>query len=224
LDPEQAAGVRATLGLPVSAEILATRPSHDDDWAVLAHSVEEEDRLVARSVWLAGRRTGALAQVIAYAPPGTPLPAAPVAGQNFSGALAFHPGDPALRAVLRDGRPVPAASGPMPGAGTVGAARDAFAAVLARAPWTERWPLRLGGVRLGRLADDSAFATGDASGCLPLRASPHLPALLAVAAGHPVDLFGLYDGTGLAPLALVAQGRLYTVLPQEPRPILVQAA
>ena len=224
LAPEQAAGVRVALGLPVTAEILATRPGHDDDWAVLAHSVEEEDRLVARSVWFAGRLTGALAQVIEYGPPGTPLPAAPVAGQNISGALAFYPGDPVLRAVLRDGRPVAAASAVVPGAGTVGAARDAFAAVLARAPWTERWPLRLGGVRLGRLADGSAFAAGDATGCLPLRASPHLPAVLAVAAGHPVDLFGLYDGTGLAPLALVARGRLYTVPPQEPRPILLQAA
>ncbi|QGY02443.1 SWIM zinc finger family protein [Methylobacterium mesophilicum SR1.6/6] len=224
LDPEQAAGVRAALGLPVAADTLATRPGHDDDWAVLAHSVEEEDRLVARSVWLAGRRTGAVAQVIAYGPPGTPLPETPAAGQDFSGTLAFHPGDPALRAVLRDGRPVAAASVALPGGGTVEVARDVFAAVLTRAPWTERWPLRLCGVRLGRLADDSAFAVGDATGCLPLRASPHLPALLAVAAGHPVDLFGLYDGIGLAPLALVAHGRLYTVPPQEMRPILLQAA
>ncbi|MGU3538993.1 SWIM zinc finger family protein [Methylobacterium sp. A54F] len=224
LEPGQAACVRAALGLPVAAESLAAQPSHVEDWAVLAHAVEEEDRLLARSVWLAGRRTGALAQVIDFAPAGAPLPAAPVAGQDFSGALAFHPGDPALRAILRDGRPRPAAAAALPGAGTVGAARDAFAAVLARAPWTERWPLRLAGVRLGRLADTATFAAGDATGCLALRASPHLPALVAVAAGRPVDMFGQYDGTGLAPLALVADGRLYTVPPQEPRPILVRAA
>ena len=43
---------------------MAVRPDQSDDWAVLAHSVEEEDKLTARSVWLAGRTTGALAQVI----------------------------------------------------------------------------------------------------------------------------------------------------------------
>ncbi|MDP4022872.1 SWIM zinc finger family protein [Methylobacterium sp. NEAU 140] len=224
LTPGQAAGVNAALGLPVSAETLAAQPGVADDWAVLAHTAEEEDRLLARSVWLAGRRTGTLAQVIDFGPPGAPLPPVPAPGQDFAGVLAFHPGDPPLRAAFREGRAGPAASAALPGAGTVAAARDAFAAVLARAPWTERWPVALAGARLGRLADGSAFAAGDATGCLPLRAGPHLPALLAVAAGRPADLFGLFDGTGLAPLALSADGHLYAVPPHEARPVVVRAA
>ena len=86
----------------------------------------------------------------------------------------------------------------------------------------------LANVRLGRLATAPggkvAFAAGDETGSLALGADPRLPSLLAVAAGRPVDLFGLYDGYGLHPLALVAQGRLYAMPAQGAQPVLLQVA
>lgn len=228
LDLEQAASVRAALGYPVTAEEMAARPEQADDWAVLAHAVEEDEKLTARSVWLAGRRTGALAQMVDYGTPGSPLPPVPAAGQDFAGALAFQPGAPPLRAVLREGRAGPSPTGPLPGAVSVAAALDGFAETLGRAPWIEAWPLRLSGIRFGHLTGGSteapAFGIGDATGTLALRADPRLPALLAVAGGAPVDLFGLYDGFGLAPLALVADGHLYALPAQDPRPVLMRAA
>ncbi|WP_264050975.1 SWIM zinc finger family protein [Methylobacterium flocculans] len=232
LDPEQAAGVRAALGSPVGAEEMAVRPDQSDDWAVLAHSVEEEDKLTARSVWLAGRTTGALAQVIDYGTAGAPPPPGPMPGQDFRGALAFLPGDPPLRAALREGRAETGSWDALPGGGTVAAARDGFAAVLARAPWAERWPVRLAGVRLGRLAGSvgaggfgaGSFGVGDGTGCLALRADSHLPTLLAVSAGRPVDLFGLHDGHALVPLAVVAGGQLFAVPAHGPHAILRRVA
>ncbi|PIU11570.1 MAG: hypothetical protein COT28_20045, partial [Methylobacterium sp. CG08_land_8_20_14_0_20_71_15] len=224
LEPEQAAGVRAALGHPVSAEEIAARPGIADDWAVLAHAVQDEDKLTARTVWLVGRGTGALAQILDYGTPGSPLPPAPAPGQDFAGLLAFHPGDPPLRAVLREGRAGPSRGGSLPGATTIAAALDGFADALARAPWTERWPLRLAGVRFGRFAPEGALGVGDGTGSLILRAGPHLPALASVAAGRAVDLFGLYDGYGLEPLALVSDESLYAVPAQDDRPLLMRAA
>ncbi|MEH3143795.1 MAG: SWIM zinc finger domain-containing protein [Methylobacterium frigidaeris] len=227
LGPEQAAGVRAAVGRPVGAEEMAARPDHADDWAVLATTVEEEDRLVARTVWLAGRRTGALAQVVDYGTAASPPPAAPAAGQDFRGALAFQPGDPPLRAAFRDGTSARSPAGPLAGAVGVAEALDGYAEALARAPWTERWPLCLSGVRFGRLRGTEAagaYGVGDATGCLVLRPEPRLPALLAVAAGRPVDLFGLHDGIAFAPLALVAEGSLYALPAQDPRPLLMRVA
>ncbi|WP_338665287.1 SWIM zinc finger family protein [Pararoseomonas sp. SCSIO 73927] len=226
LSPEAAAGVRAAIGYPVAAEELAARPDRADDWAVLAQTLEEEGGLTARTVWLAGRRGGAVAQVIDFGAAGSPLPPAPLPGQDFTGALGFYPGEPALRAVFREGRAAPSSPASLPGGTGVAAALEGFAEALARAPWTERWPLRLAGVRFGRLAADegTAYGVGDATGCLSLRAGPQLPALLTVSAGRPVDLFGLYDGTGLVPLAMVAEGHLYTLPAGDPRPILARAA
>jgi hypothetical protein len=80
------------------------------------------------------------------------------------------------------------------------------------------------GVRLGHLAGGECLAAGDATGGLPLRADPHLPAVLAVSGGHPVDLFGLYDGFGLQVLAVGAAGRRFAVPAQDPRPILLRVA
>ncbi|MCJ2064928.1 SWIM zinc finger domain-containing protein [Methylobacterium sp. J-088] len=223
LAPEQAAGVRAAIGFPVGAEELAARPGVSDDWAVLAHTVTEEDRLTVRTVWLVGRRTGLPAQVIDFAAAAAALPLMPSPGRDCAGSLAFHPGEPPLRAVFRDGAVVAGAAA-LPAGGTVAQARDAFAAVLARAPWTERWPVCVAGVRLGHLAGGGGLAAGDATGCLPLRADPHLPAVLAVSAGQPVGLFGLYDGFGLQVLAVTAAGRRFAVPAQDPRPILLLAA
>ena len=195
LTPEQAAGVRAAIGYPVTTEEMAARPGLVDEWAVLAHAVEDEDKLTARTVWLAGRTSGAMAQVVDYGTSGSPLPPVPAAGQDFSGSLAFHPGDPPLRAAFREGRASPAPAGALPGATSVAEALDGFAGALARAPWIDRWPLRLSGLRLGHLAD-GAMGAGDATGCLTLADSAHVPPLMAVAAGGHVDLFGLYDGFG----------------------------
>ncbi len=223
LAPEQAAGVRAAIGFPVSAEELAARPGVSDEWAVLAHTVAEEDRLMVRTVWLVGRRTGQPAQVIDFAAAGATLPLVPSPGQDHAGSLAFHPGDPPLRAAFREGTVVASAAA-LPAGGTVAQAHDTFSGVLARAPWIETWPVCVAGVRLGHLAGEVGLAAGDATGCLPLRADPHLPAVLAVSAGHPVDLFGLYDGFGLQVLAVAAAGRRFAVPAQDPRPILLRAA
>ena len=168
-------------------------------------------------------------------------------GQDFRGALAFLPGDPPLRAALREGRAETGSWDTLPGGGTVAAARDGFAAVLARAPWAERWPVRLAGVRLGRLAGSfgaggfgagsfgagsfgagsfgaGSFGAGDGTGCLTLRADSRLPTLLAVSAGRPVDLFGLHDGHAIVPLAVVAGGQLFAVPAHDPHAILRRVA
>lgn len=227
LSPEQSAGVRAAIGFPVAAEELAARPGHTDEWAVLAHSIDEEDKLTARSVWLVGRRSGQLAQILDFGTAGSPLPPAPASGQDFSGEIAFYPGDPPLRAVLREGRSSASPQGGIAGAGDIASGLRSWAEALARAPWTERWPLRLSQVRFGLLPGGTGaaiLAVGDGSGTLPLLGEARNRALVAVAAGRPVDLFGLYDGHALSPLAIAAERRAYAVPSQDPRPFLSRVA
>ena len=228
LSPEQAAGIRAAIGYPVSAEELAARPGHADQWAVLAHTIEEDDKLTARSVWLAGRQSGLLAQILDYGTPGSPLPPAPPAGQDFSGEIAFYPGDPPLRAVLRDGKSAASPAGPLPGSSDITAGLQSWAGALASAPWLDRWPLRLSNVRIGSApagtGQDRLFGIGDATGSLPFLAEPRIRALVAASGGREVDLFGLYDGFALNPLALSVDGRIYVAPAQDPRPFLRRVA
>lgn len=228
LNPEQAAGIRAAIGFPVSAEELAARPGRSDQWAVLAHTIEEDDKLTARSVWLAGRQNGGLAQILDYGTPGSPLPPAPAAGQDFTGEIAFYPGDPPLRAILREGKSAASPAGPLPGSNDIASGLANWAEALARAPWLDRWPLRLSQVRIGIAAGDGGqdrrFGIGDATGSLPLFVEPRLRALVSASGGRPIDLFGLYDGYAVIPLALSVERRTYVVPAQDPRPFLRRVA
>ena len=224
LAPGQAASVRAEIGYSLAAEELAAQPGVEDDWAVLAQLIEEEGKLTTRSLWLAGRRGGRLAQLLDFGAAGAPLPPVPAVGQDFRGTLAFHPGDPPLRAVRWEGRAAASPPEALPGAATVRDALVAWADVLARAPWTERWPLRLRDVRLGLLQNGGKPGAGDAAGCLALTRDGRWRALVAVAGGRPVDLLGLYDGRELRVLSLLRDGRLYTLPVDEARPFLRRAA
>lgn len=228
LNPEQAAGIRAAIGFPVSAEDLAARPGHTDRWAVLAHTIEEDDKLTARSVWLVGRQSGNLAQILDYGTSGSPLPPAPAAGQDFSGDIAFYPGDPPLRAILREGKSVASPADPLPGSADIASGLVTWAAALARAPWLDRWPMRLSKVRIGVAAggggQDRLIGIGDATGSLRFLAEPRIRALVAASGGRPVNLFGLYDGHAFNPLALSVDGRTYVAPAQDPRPFLMRVA
>lgn len=84
--------VRARVGFPVMRESVLATPAVRDHWDVVGCRDEEQDRLVARRVWLAGRTTGRLAMVLSFAPAGQPLDTFPPPGTTIDADLAFYPG------------------------------------------------------------------------------------------------------------------------------------
>ena len=211
LDPATAEGLSGELGHAVAADALAEAPAVADAWMVMAEAREQIDKLVERTTWLLGTSTGRVARVLDYAPQAGGLPPAPGPGRTFAGGMAFHPGEPALRAAYREGAPSPTVPGPFPGL-TVAAATEAWQAAMARAPWTERWPMVLSGVRVG-MADRSRPALGDGTGHLRLAEGPWTASLVAATGGRPFDAFGLHDGLRLQPLAVSVGGRHLTLSP-----------
>lgn len=92
--------VRDRVGFSVTKEeVLAGEPVRDL-WDVLGRRDEEHDRLIARRVWLRGRRTGRAALVLSFAPVGQALDASLVTGTTVDADLAFYPGSTPLRAVV----------------------------------------------------------------------------------------------------------------------------
>ena len=136
---------------------------------------------------------------------GRPFPAAPGPGHAVRGALVFHPGAAGLRAVIRGGEA--ADPSPFAGARGIAAALDGAADALARVPWLQEWPMLLARVRFARLG--GGFAVADAGGALPLLGGGALLPFLSVAGGVAADVFGLWDGRALRPLALGLGRRLY---------------
>jgi hypothetical protein len=198
LPPDLAATVRSRLGFPIdTAGVLATGERVTDDWLVAAVTDEVSERLTTRRTWLRGRSTGRPALVLAFAPPGQPLPRTFPAGHTVRGVLAFYPGAAPLRALVADvDEPVRAGR---PAGDSVCAALGSFADALAADPWLERWPLVLADVT--PVADGGGWALADREGAaLPLAERVDPWPLLAVSAGAPVTVACEWSGAGLRPL------------------------
>jgi hypothetical protein len=198
LPADLGATVRSRLGFPVdTADVLATGERVADEWLVACVADEVTERLTTRRTWLRGQDGGRPALVLAFAPPGQPLPATLPAGHTFRGELAFYPGAAPLRAlVAQEGEPVRSGR---PAGDSVAAALAAFAEALAADPWLDRWPLLLADVV--PVVDGDGWAFIDREGAaLPLAERVDPWPLLAVSAGAPVTVAGEWSAAGLRPL------------------------
>ena len=180
-----------------------------DRWLVLGQSVEDEDRLRVGRTWLRGQETGRDALVLQFAHATQALETSLVPGSALDADLAFYPSAYPLRALItaRHGSPAPLVS--LPGCSSLPQATGAYAAALARLPWLERFPTALADVTPQR--DGTRWIVRDAGDAiLPLTVPDERGwALLALSGGHPLALFGTWDGDALSPLSAFTDDRFY---------------
>lgn len=204
LSDAQQADLMVQLGWPTPREdVLALGERLRDVWTVLGQIEEERDgRLRERRVWLAGAHRGRMALLIDHAHGDRPFETLYVTGTGFEAELIYYPGSAPMRA-LPAGDATPAAA-TVPG-DTLSAAWTALAARLALRPYSALQPLALAGVRVSVAAEGGESPPT----CLVAneRVLPHrlgrIPQerLLAYGGGHPLRLFGEWDGDQLLPLA-----------------------
>jgi SWIM zinc finger len=188
--------VRERVGFPVTKEEVLAGETVRDLWDVLGRRDEEQDRLIARRVWLRGRHTGRAALVLSFAMAGQPLDASLVTGTTLDADLAFYPGSAPLRALVA-ARHGTVSTGFPPGS-TVEQALDEVAAALAGDPWLDSWPIVLGPVTP---AGSGSWHLAGPSGGLPLHPSTGTPwRLIAASGGHPLIVAAEWTPRGLRPL------------------------
>jgi len=222
LDAPLAADVRAAVGWTLERdEVVAAGARVDDQWAITGQVVEDDERFRVQRSWLRGLRSGHDALVLQFAAGPARFPEALVPGMVLDAELAFWPSAHPLRALVHERRgemkPLTVRPGPAPG---VGGFLDGYAQALGQQPWLERFPAVLGGV-VPALAGDAAaerFQVIDADGqSLPLAGSGHWK-LFALSGGHPIDLFGEWNGRALLPLGTLAEGSYHAHTSGEPAP------
>jgi SWIM zinc finger len=198
--------VRAAVGWTTREDdVLAKGEGVLDHWFVLGAVVENEDRMRVRRTWLHGRSTGRPALLLDFAIGAQPLAAGHLPGIELEAELTFYPGSLGLRAAIKSIKAARTCGESLPGTG-IEAALESYAGALARVPWVERWPMTLGEVvpemRGGMNAP--GWHLSDAQGH-SLAITPRFAFgwhLLAVSGGHPVQVFGEWDGAMLRPLAV----------------------
>lgn len=192
--------VRSRVGFPVARESVLASPPVRDRWDVIGSRDEEQDRLVARRVWLMGRETGRPALVLSFAPIGQALDASLVTGTTIDADLAFYPGSSPLRALVAERHGLVSA-GPPQGM-EISRLSGRIARVLAGDPWADSWPVVLADAvpTLESLLDQ------EGSG-LPLHPGGGVPwRLLAVSGGRPVTVAAEWTPRGLRPLTVWDEG------------------
>lgn len=215
LPPENQADVRSVIGWAQDQDELLLQAGRQERWLVLGRRVEEEalgaltraSMLKIQRTWLWGLDTHRPALVLHFATPGQPLDASLPPGTQLEAELVYFPGAFPLRAVVkqRAGTGQPAAA--LPGYADWQAATAAYAAALAANPWVDTFPLALEAA-VPRQNGEKWGLCDPAGRWNPLSPDCTFPwQLFALSGGHPLAVFGEYDGDFLYPLSACTQGR-----------------
>jgi len=193
------ADLRVVAGWPQDkADVLAHGERVADRWTVLGVIHDERDaKLIERRVWLQGQRSGRRAWLLDHAFGGRGFEQGWIAGTGVAADCVFFPGASPLRALAVDPLGAPAAATwPQP---QLADEWQAIAARIAACPWGQLHPLVL--------PDAVPLRTGErtlavmAGRAVPLAlGEPDAWSLLAASGGHPLQLFGEWDGRHLRPL------------------------
>ena len=211
LPPALQADVRTLLGWTLNQDEVLRQPAVADRWRVLAQTVSDDERLRVRATWLRGASSGRWALVLHYAAGTQGFEQILHPGTEFDGELCYYPGAWPLRALVRQQSGAHRIGDPGAACG-LDALLDGYADALAVQPFLERHPVLLDG-----LVPDSADhrllcdAQGRRIALHPSFRPQHAFHLLALSGGHPLTIFGEWDGRTLRPLSVWDAGRLYNI-------------
>src|SRR5579859_5269227 len=206
LEPDLRAEVRTLIGIAEGrADVLATEPIRDA-WDVLGSRRIVGDRLSVQRTWLWGQRTARWALLLDFSVAGQPFGQSPAPGARIEADLCFYSGTARLRALIKEPPVLLGDVSSLPSQ-PIDRVLRAFAEALGRNPWQERIPAAVRDVVPHRAGAESWCAIGADGTRLPL-AGPTGWHLLALSGGHPLDVFGEWDGFSFWPLSAMVEGRL----------------
>lgn len=203
------ADVRSALGVALDRDsVLAGGEQLADEWLVLGQSIEEEERLWVRRVWLWGGHTGRTALLLDFAHGSRRFDRVYVTATRQRMTLSFFPGNSPLRALPRDDAESPvAAAAP---AATLDEAFDALSQRVAANPWQLHQPLLVSdGVPRGSACGWSLQTAGGKQLALDVTGEDGW-VLVAESGGRPLTLFGEWDGETLRPLSCWNPGLVWS--------------
>lgn len=194
--------LRVRLGYaPSTEEVTKSGDRITDIWAVLGQRFGEEEKVRSLQQWLYGERTGEVVTFLSFAAGAQPLPPGLPPGQRTGATLACYPGTHPARVLIIDRADVTALLGPLPGEQSWDAAVGKLTSWLCVDPWADVLPMAVRGLTV--LPGDPVWLLRDAVGrAMPVQASQDVAwMLLAISAGHPVDVAGEWDGFAFSPQA-----------------------
>jgi SWIM zinc finger len=197
------ADVRTAIGFTQNQDELLEHPGVHDDWQVLGLVEVRLDRLRSRRVWLRGETSGQYAMLLDFAHGNLPFERILEPTSILVGELVYFPSNHSTRAVIKKAeRDLGRVTLKLEGLPNFEAMLETYAKAIAAQPWLEQIP-----VTISSLVPDNiggSWGLRDSSDQV-LSLYPNydqLPNLLAISGGHPITVFGEFDGQTLLPLML----------------------
>jgi hypothetical protein len=201
--------VRTLLGWTVNQEeLVAASAGVCDDWLVLASLTDQDEKtgLLTRVSWLWGRASKRPAQILNFALRGQPLDATLVPGLALRGELVYFPGSYPMRAVFKEKQAAQGCFEPS-GFDHLTHFLNEYAAALGKNPWLEEFPVVLEEV-IPHCVGQTWLLRDEQNRAIPLSTQfVSRWELLALSGGHPLVVFGLWDGLSLLPMSIWAGDR-----------------
>ena len=206
--------VRGLLGWSVNQdELIASMQDVSDNWLVL-HSyteLDEKSNLRTQTNWLWGQHEQRLALILNFAHQSQALDLSLMQGSVLHGELVYFPSAHPLRAIFKDKKVINDKVIPC-GYQGVDDLLGKYAFALGVNPWLEDFPAILDNTTPARVKEN--WILKDTQGLyLPLPAShPSAWELFSLGGGHPLTVFGTWDGFNFTPLTAWESGRLVNLI------------
>ena len=202
------ADIRTQIGWTQNQEELLTSSGVRDRWLILGQRVTEEDKLRSQFNWLWGEQTQQPALILNFAYGSQPLDSSLIPGTSLDAELVFFESAYPLRSLVKIHHDAADRVQTMPGYSSIRDMMSTYAKALARNPWIEQFPVALQAVIPTFNDDGSCRGLCDTDGyMIPLVGlnSQHKWQLLALSGGHPIGIFGEWNGDRFLPLSVYAE-------------------
>lgn len=193
--------VRTAIGWTVGEEDLANIAAVSDRWQIVGQKIEEEERFRVQRTWLIGEQNREAALCLSFSAGGQPLDVSLIPGVSIEADLVFYHSASPMRALVKQRRGEPVSIGTPASMANFSEALDATATMVSGNPWLERFPWFVRNCT--PIHADDVWQLCDATGlAVPLaRQFAHSWPLLALSGGHPITIFGEWNGRSLLPLS-----------------------
>jgi SWIM zinc finger len=204
------ADVRTAIGFTQSQDELLEQAGIVDRWHIIGILEERQDRLRARRAWLRGEKTNQYAMILDFAHGNLPFERILEPASILIGELVFFPSNVPTRALIKKAeRDLERVNNKLDGLANFGIMLEQYASAIANQPWLERIPVTISSLVADKIGE--TWVLRDTSDQIVSLQSNYdnVPNLLAISGGHPIAVFGEFDGQTLLPLMLLSSEGIF---------------
>lgn len=197
------ADVLAQIGFNHSKEELLLLDGITDHWQVVGQRQEDDGQMRTQRTWLYGLASQRFALLLDFAVQNQPMTLRPAIGQGLVGEMVFYPSAVPLRALVKSGfdcaQPSVSANPSCPERSRRAITDNftAYVAALTANPWLGLFPFAIANATPVRHNNQWLLVDAEQH-VIPLNISDeHAWILLGESGGHPLHVFGEWDGYAL---------------------------